>query len=37
MIISGERRIGYPEIHARIASAATGFRTLGRATARPSP
>src|SRR4029453_15758207 len=29
MIISGERRISYSEIHARIASAATGFRTLG--------
>ena len=29
MIISGERSIGYPEIHARIARAATGFRTLG--------
>jgi long-chain acyl-CoA synthetase len=29
MIISGERRVSYPEIHARIASAATGFRTLG--------
>ncbi len=29
MIISGERRISYPEIHARIARAATGFRTLG--------
>ena len=29
MIISGERRISYPEIHARIARAATEFRTLG--------
>ncbi|MDP3694202.1 AMP-binding protein, partial [Bradyrhizobium sp.] len=29
MIISGERSIGYPEIHARIARAATGLRTLG--------
>ena len=29
MIISGERRISYPEIHARIARAATGFRALG--------
>jgi long-chain acyl-CoA synthetase len=29
MIIGGERSIGYPEIHARIARAATGFQTLG--------
>jgi long-chain acyl-CoA synthetase len=29
MIISGEREISYPEIHARIARAATGLRTLG--------
>ena len=29
MIISGDRSIGYPEIHARIARAATGLRTLG--------
>ena len=29
MIISGERSISYPEIHARIARAATGLRTLG--------
>ena len=29
LIISGERQISYPEIHARIARAATGFRTLG--------
>ena len=28
-IISGERSISYPEIHARIARAATGFRALG--------
>ena len=28
-IISGERQISYPEIHARIARAATGFRALG--------
>jgi long-chain acyl-CoA synthetase len=28
-IISGERRISYPEIHARIARAAAGFRALG--------
>jgi long-chain acyl-CoA synthetase len=27
--ISGERRISYPEIHIRIARAATGFRALG--------
>ncbi len=29
MIISGERSISYPEIHARITRAATGLRTLG--------
>jgi long-chain acyl-CoA synthetase len=29
MIISGERQIGYPEIHAHIRQAATGFQTLG--------
>jgi long-chain acyl-CoA synthetase len=29
VIISGERIISYPEIHARIARAATGFRDLG--------
>ncbi len=29
MIIGGERSISYPEIHARIARAATGFRSLG--------
>jgi long-chain acyl-CoA synthetase len=29
MIISGERRIGYPELQARIRRAATGFQTLG--------
>jgi long-chain acyl-CoA synthetase len=29
LIISGDRSIGYPEIHARIARAATGFRALG--------
>ena len=29
MIISGDRRISYPQIHTRIAKAATGFRTLG--------
>ena len=29
MIISGERSISYPEIHARIARAATGLRRLG--------
>jgi long-chain acyl-CoA synthetase len=29
LIISGERTIGYDEIHARIARAATGFRALG--------
>ena len=29
MIISGERRIGYPEIHTHIRRAATGFQTLG--------
>ena len=28
-IISGERRISYPDIHARIARAAAGFRALG--------
>src|SRR6266576_4376426 len=28
-IISGERQISYPDIHARIARAATGFRALG--------
>jgi long-chain acyl-CoA synthetase len=29
MIISGERRISYPEIQERIARAASGFRALG--------
>ena len=29
LIISGERKISYPEIHARIAQAATGFRAIG--------
>jgi long-chain acyl-CoA synthetase len=29
LIISGERIIGYPEIHARIARVATGLQTLG--------
>jgi long-chain acyl-CoA synthetase len=29
LIISGERRISYPEIQTRIARAATGFRSLG--------
>jgi long-chain acyl-CoA synthetase len=29
VIIGGERTISYPEIHARIARAATGFRSLG--------
>ena len=29
MIISGDRRIGYPDIHQRIARAANGFKTLG--------
>ena len=29
LIISGERQISYPEIHARIARAATGFKALG--------
>ncbi len=29
MIISGDRSISYPEIHARIARAATGLRALG--------
>ena len=28
-IISGERQISYPEIHARIARAAAGFRAFG--------
>jgi long-chain acyl-CoA synthetase len=28
-IIGGERAIGYPEIHARVARAATGFKSLG--------
>ena len=28
-IISGERSLSYPEIHARIARAATGFKSLG--------
>src|SRR6187549_832928 len=28
-IISGERRISYPDIHARIARAAAGFRAIG--------
>ena len=35
MIISGERSITYPEIHARIARAATGFRSLGLGGGRP--
>jgi long-chain acyl-CoA synthetase len=35
MIISGEREISYPDIHARIARAATGFRTLGVRDGRP--
>ncbi|MGD5446647.1 AMP-binding protein, partial [Xanthomonas citri pv. citri] len=35
MIISGERSITYPEIHARIARAATGFRCLGVGGGRP--
>ena len=29
MIISGERRISYSEIHQRIAQAANGFKALG--------
>src|SRR6266850_4964085 len=29
MIISGERRIGYPKIHTHIRRAASGFKTLG--------
>src|SRR6266540_3853388 len=29
VILGGERSISYPEIHARIARAATGFRSLG--------
>ena len=29
MIIGGERSISYPQIHARIARAATGFQSLG--------
>ncbi len=35
MIISGERQISYPDIHARIARAATGFVGLGLAGGRP--
>ena len=35
MIISGEREISYPEIHARIARAATGFRSLGLGGGKP--
>jgi long-chain acyl-CoA synthetase len=35
MIISGERQISYPEIHARIARAASGFRALGVRDGRP--
>src|SRR3954447_27023461 len=29
MIISGDRQISYPEIHARIAKVSTGLRALG--------
>ena len=35
MIISGERQLGYPDIHARIARATTGFKALGLAGGRP--
>ena len=35
MIISGERQISYPDIQARIARAATGFKTLGLRDAAP--
>lgn len=35
MIISGERSISYPEIHARIARAASGFRALGVGGGKP--
>src|SRR4051812_43842403 len=35
MIIGGERSISYPEIHARIARAAAGFRSLGVAGGTP--
>lgn len=35
MIISGERRISYPEIHERIARAAKGFKALGVADGAP--
>jgi long-chain acyl-CoA synthetase len=35
MIISGERRIGYDEIQARIRRAASGLRTLGLAEGAP--
>src|SRR5712691_13015321 len=35
VIISGERTISYPEIHARIARAAAGFRSLGLGGGRP--
>ena len=35
MIISGERRIGYDEIQARIKRAASGLRALGLAEAAP--
>lgn len=34
-IIGGERQIGYPEIHARIARAATGFKALGVSGGKP--
>jgi long-chain acyl-CoA synthetase len=35
VIISGEREISYPDIHARIARAATGFRSLGLGDGKP--
>ena len=35
MIISGDRCVTYPEIHARIARAASGFRALGLGGGRP--
>jgi len=35
VIISGERNISYPEIHARAARAATGFRSLGVSDGKP--
>ncbi|MBK5655531.1 MAG: AMP-binding protein [Rhizobium sp.] len=35
MIISGERQISYGDIHARIARAANGFRTLGMRDGKP--